>query len=383
MYSKLNVKVRAFFFNFFLFIVSCFVGLLVAELIVRFISPQRLILRRPDVWYPVEGLGWKRAPYLDTRVNFGGAGAVHLITDDEGNRIGAAGKVHSPAIRILALGDSFVEALQVEYEQTMTWLLQEAITQQTAMPTEVVCAGVGGWGPNQYLLQSQAMLARSPFDLQLVFFYLGNDIEKEKVENYPPRHPAPYHRLRLPRKLNSREIIEAFFYPLNDWFETRSQAFILFRNRMQSLLARLGLTAISLPFNVYQSVAAEACWDITASICQEIEINGARYGIPTIFILIPPEYFFVDVPLKALGYDPATMDLNQPYHLMKPKLEAKGLQIVDLILPFKERFNGGVRCYGDIDTHLNAEGHRIAAQVILPYVMAKLHKPAETKVSFP
>jgi hypothetical protein len=114
--SKLKMKARAFFFNFFLFILSCFVGLLIAELIVLTVSPQNLILRRPDVWYPVEGPGWNRAPNLDTPVNFGGAGAVRLITDGEGNRIGAAGKVQSPAIRILALGDSFVEALQIEYE---------------------------------------------------------------------------------------------------------------------------------------------------------------------------------------------------------------------------------------------------------------------------
>jgi hypothetical protein len=260
----------------------------------------------------------------------------------------------------------------------MTWLLQEAITQQTAMPTEVVCAGVGGWGPNQYLLQSKAMLARSRFDLQLVFFYLGNDVEKEKIEKYPRRHPAPYHRLRLPSKLNSGEIIEAFCYPINDWLETRSQAFILFRNRMQPLLARLGLTALSIPFNVYRAAADKDWWDVTADICREIQMNGARYGIPTIFILIPPDYFFVDAPLKELGYDPATMDLTQPYRLMKPKLEAKGLQMVDLMPPFKERLNEGIRCYGDIDSHLNAEGHSIAAKVILPCVLAKLHNHDET-----
>jgi hypothetical protein len=372
--NDLKSRARALFVNFLISAFSCFAGLLLAELIVRLALPQTLILRRPDVWYPVEGLGWNRTPNLDTIVNFGGAGAVRLLTDGEGNRISAAGKVHSPAIRILALGDSFVEALQVEYEQTMTWLLQEAITQQTARPTEVVCAGVGGWRPNQYLLQSKTMLARSRFDLQLVFFYLENDLVGAKVDKYPPRHPAPYHRLRLPKKLNTDEMIEAFFYPINDWLETRSHAFILFRNRMQPLLARMGLTATTLPEVIYRSVANQEFWDITADICQEIAANGMEQGIATLFILIPPAYSFIAVPLQELGYDPQTMDLSQPYRIMKAKFEARRLHAIDLMPPFQEKHRAGLSCYGSVDSHFNAEGHRTAANTILPDALAALRK---------
>ena len=108
-------SVRKLFIRAFLMAASCGIALLLAELIVRLFLPQSLILPRPDVWYPVAGLGWNRAANLDTKVNFGGAGQVRLITDGEGNRIGANGKVQDPELRILALGDSFVEALQVEY----------------------------------------------------------------------------------------------------------------------------------------------------------------------------------------------------------------------------------------------------------------------------
>lgn len=372
--TDLKSRARTLVANFLILALSCFAGLFLAEWIVRLALPQALILRRPDVWYPVEGLGWNRAPNLDTMVNFGGAGAVRLITDGEGNRIGAAGKVQAPVIRILALGDSFVEALQVEHEQTMTWLLQEAITQQTVRPTEVVCAGVGGWGLNQYLLQSKIMLARSRFDLQLVFFYLENDLVGAKVDKYPPRHPAPYHHLRLPKKFNAAEMIEAIFYPINDWLETRSHAFILFRNRMQPLLARMGLTATTIPKVIFRSAANQEFWDITADICREIAANGMEQGVTTLFILIPPAYSFIDVPLKELGYDPQTMDLNQPYRIMKAKFEANRLQVVDLVPAFEEKHRAGWSCYGNIDSHFNAEGHRAAANAILPHALAELRK---------
>ena len=256
----------------------------------------------------------------------------------------------------------------------MTGLLQKAIAEQTGKRAEVVCAGVGAWGPNHYLRQSQVKLAAAAFHLQLVFLYLENDIEKAKVDHYPPHHLAPYHDLRLPRQLTSEEIINAFLYPINDWLEVRSHAFILFRNRMQPLLARLGLTAGSIPNVLYRANAGKPWWDITADICQEIAGTGEHYGIPTLFILLPPSFSFIDAPLRELGYDSKTMDLLQPYRLMKPRLEARDLKLVDLMPAFKARSREGVSCYGEVDTHFNAEGHRLAAEVILPAVIAALEQ---------
>ncbi len=349
-------------------------SMLFAEMLVRFAAPQTLILRRPDVWYGIDGLGWDRAPNLDTTVNFGGAGPVRLITDDEGNRIGTAGKVHNPEIKILAIGDSFVEALQVDYEQTMTWLLQESVRDRTGKRTEIQCAGVGGWNPNQYLIRSKSRLRHSAYDLQLVFVYLGNDIEISKVDALSRREPAPYHYVRLPRTITHEEIVAALLYPANDWLETSSQAFILFRNRMQPLLARLGLTAEQLPWIVSRSTLDNSCWDITVDILREIEANGAANRVPTLFVLIPPDYMFADMPLRELGYDPRRMDLTQPYRLMSEKMTAAGLRIVDLTPAFQETQRNGTSCYGTVDTHLNAGGHRVAAAVVLPYVIDALRE---------
>jgi hypothetical protein len=41
---------------------------------------------------------------------------------------------------------------------------------------------------------------------------------------------------------------------------------------------------------------------------------------------------------------------------------------------FKARTREGVRCYGEVDTHFSAAGHRLAAEVILPAVMAELRQ---------
>ncbi|MEW6269256.1 MAG: hypothetical protein AB1689_08175 [Thermodesulfobacteriota bacterium] len=353
---------------------STVVALLVAEVGVRALAPQSLILRRPDVWYPVQGLGWRRSPNLDTTVNFGGAGVVRLRTDADGNRVATPARAGEapPEVRVLAIGDSFVEALQVEYEDTMTARLEDDLERTTGRPTEVQCAGVGGYNPNQYRLLAQERLERSRYDLLLVFLYVENDVVTKRVDSLPPRDPAPVHRLRLPRRLDGAELRDALFYPVNDWLEVRSHAFVLAKRELDSLLARVGLTAKTMPFHIRKEDAERPWWDVTADVCAEIAQGAQQRGVPTAFVLIPPAYAFLDEPLTELGYDPATMDLLQPHRLLRDKLSARGLWIIDLLPAFQRRFAEGVSCYGDVDSHLNREGHRVAAAVIAPHVRARL-----------
>lgn len=162
----LRTKGRTLLFIFITFVFSICVSLILVELFVRLIQPQTLILRRPDVWYGIEGLGWNRTPDLNTIVNFGGAGQVKLITDEEGNRI--------------------------------------------------------------------------------------------------------------------------------------------------------------------------------------------------------------DFPLEELGYDSRTMDLQQPYKMMKTRLEERGLHLVDLMPVFEQQLSKGISCYGDVDSHFSKSGHQIAASVVLPHVLKRL-----------
>lgn len=349
-------------------IASLVIALLLAEGAVRLLHPQPLVLRRPDVWYPVAGLGWNRAANLDTTVNFGGAGVVHLRTDAEGNRIRAtaSGDARPPALRVLAIGDSFVEALQVEYEETMTARVEDALARAMDVGVEVRCAGVGGFNPNQYRLLSRQRLQQARYDLQLVFLYTGNDVVDAPADWLPPRHPAPVHRLRAPRSASFAEVRDAIFHPVNGWLEERSQAFLLLRREMEPLLARVGLTAKTIPFHIRKRDAGAARWDVTADVCAGIARDAAGQNVPTAFVLIPPAFAFVDEPLAELGFDPETMDLLQPHRLLRRKLEVRGLWIIDLLPAFARSTAEGACCYGEVDSHLNAEGHRVAASVIAP-----------------
>src|SRR5687768_751660 len=101
---------------------------LLAEIGVRVAAPQQLIQIRPDLWQPADTVGWLRLPDVNAEINTGER-PVRLITDHQGFRIGQRGRTEGTPV--LLLGDSFMEALQVEHEQSLAGLLEPALSAAT------------------------------------------------------------------------------------------------------------------------------------------------------------------------------------------------------------------------------------------------------------
>jgi hypothetical protein len=153
------------------------------EIAVRIAAPQQLIVPNPHLWRPDPIVGWRHVENANTQINTG-EGMVHFRSDENGYRINYLDEDAAPAdpeISILALGDSFLEAIQVESKETIPQLLQQRLTQVYQKPVEVVNAGLDGWNPNQYLIESRQILSRRSFDLGIVFLYVGNDIAIERT----------------------------------------------------------------------------------------------------------------------------------------------------------------------------------------------------------
>jgi len=128
------------------------------ELLVRLVVPQQLVIKRPDIWQAVDTLGWAHRPNVNTTINTGER-TVRVITDRDGLRVGLRGRVEGKR-HVLLLGDSFMEALQVEYEQSVAGLLEARLTSRLGEPVAVRNGGVGGWDPPQYLMEARRRIGR-------------------------------------------------------------------------------------------------------------------------------------------------------------------------------------------------------------------------------
>jgi hypothetical protein len=200
------------------------------EIGVRILAPQVLAQDVPDLWQQDEAIGWKHTPNARVLANTGDRD-VEICTDAAGDRVSCSESARPDcARRILVVGDSYVEALAVPFEQTV-WRQLES---DTGACTSV--AGVSGWGPSQYLAAVRARLAEpgARFDLVILSLYLGNDLTDD-AEKLPPAKDVQRRPFRLLPAGFSLEALVDWVYPRNSWLESRSHAYVALRSAIRRL----------------------------------------------------------------------------------------------------------------------------------------------------
>jgi hypothetical protein len=98
-------------------------------------------------------------------------------------------------LRIALLGDSFIEAFEVPFEQTVGEVIERQLSPLLKRPVEVLNFGNGGYGTSQELLTLQHEVWKYSPDLVLLAITTGNDIS----DNYRPLKRldyVPYHVLQ-------------------------------------------------------------------------------------------------------------------------------------------------------------------------------------------
>src|SRR5581483_12249267 len=150
--------------------IATLIALLVLEGAVRVLAPQGDFFSRSDDTFGVRDapnmVGWSRSPEY----------AVPVVINSQGFR-DREHALEKPAgtKRILVLGDSFTEALQVSFEETFHARLEAALLAQGA-PVEVLTMGLPGVGTAQELLVYENVGWRFAPDVVLVAWFSGNDL---------------------------------------------------------------------------------------------------------------------------------------------------------------------------------------------------------------
>ncbi len=340
------------------------------ELAVALLSPQQLIEDHSEIWTPVDTLGWNHKPFVNSRVNTGER-TVGIFTDQNGFRVGRPvvegdgldESVTDGFPRVLVLGDSFMAAFQVEYEQSLSGLMAAALGKQ--YPGAVVHnAGVDGWGPRQYYYRAHQLIKPDEYDLVVLALFVENDIIPIPIEPLYPFDLTPNKPFRLPRDFTMSEVVSALVRPLNNMLETRSHAFILTRRKLQALLHATGIIPFDFPYEFLTSEASASRWGLTTQMAVDIEGLAEKTGAETLVVLIPANFQMDGVAFDGLVERMAGRavegDVDQPNRIMSDSLLARGLNVVDLLGPFRKETARGAVLYGTIDAHLSPDGHRSA-----------------------
>lgn len=164
------------------------------------------------VWYrPDAQLGWGLRP--GAKGWFESEGRAFVLISPAGFRDRSHDLVKPKGTyRIAVLGDSYAEAMQVDFKSAFWWQLEERLEKcaaKSGRQVEVMNFGVSGYGTAQEYLQLESVASRYQPDLVLLAFTNGNDLRnnswKLETDKERPFYRAEGDGLRLDASFTSTE----------------------------------------------------------------------------------------------------------------------------------------------------------------------------------
>lgn len=392
-------RIKAALANFLLLGVAAIAGLSAGEIGLRLFRPQPL---ESAYMWPDRTL--RHVPGLDhvySRQEF----SNRVVYNSDGLRGREIPASRRPGgIRVLFIGDSFVEGKQVGEEEVLTAAF-ERLAGAAGIPVEVINAGVGGTGTAEELILWERFGRTLKPDVVVLGFY-ANDVRNNVDHGLYGLRDGRAIPLKDPPLPNARWIYDA-----RKFLASRSHLYMLVKESIEAAQARRrtgrrqdpsppdgvvatratappapGRKAASLfaaaddPLEseeVFARVPLESVergWNLTLALLDDlkrsVEAVGARFAI-----VVLPTRFQVDdarweAHAAAIGVDPAAFDLRKPQSMLGEWSRRTSTPLIDLLDDFRSR-NTSNTFFFSIDAHFNAAGHRLAAERILEGLEAR------------
>lgn len=361
--------------------------ILVLELTFRLLGPIVPGNYETGVWaegHPVVGhfhipgaTAWVREPEFTTYLRF--------------NRFGLRGaeiaEQKAPGTRrVLLLGDSFLEAKQVEEAETVAARLAGLLDAPVSGAVEVLNAGVFDWSQvHEHLYLQHAGPTLQP-DLVIQFFYVGNDLgdvwprsrgELRELER-PVATVDDDGNLELPKwRRRAPDTLETLLNAIS----RRSTAVRAFETGVVDKLRYAergghGVEGQMMEVFRFKETAPEArAWKTVEAMLLATRAESERLGARYALVIVPGKWQVHredwDALLAARGEpDDDRWVLRGPNRRLKELAESHGIPVLDLLPPLRQAAETGQRLYFPVDIHWSSAGHAVAARAVADFLAA-------------
>ncbi len=395
-WKRLGINVCLFFFA-----IAIFVGIAELALVVLKVNTKsniRLVSDKGTTFVP-------QAYYRHTKEGFSeGYFNLHGFRDYERTHFKADG-----IFRILVLGDSYAEALQVPLSKTFSALLEQSLNERSeGIRFEVLNLGQSGFGTaDAYMRFLNFGVHYSP-DLVLLAFTTGNDVRNNsKLLNHETL--AFYFNYDEKRDLVlDRSLFDEYkkniTYPkkMVTWLKRRSylaslisERVFLLKQQYNERQFRAGLADAHQDnsqnkldefsdFNIYLSDLTprwQEAFDITRSLLSKfkdsVEAHGAKFLLVT---MSNAEQVHPIVQQRVEALYSLSFDFEQPDRLIEDFAKQNEIVFLKLLPEFREyHHRTGTYLHG-FDSrgvgHWNEIGHQLAAEKILGFLIDEQQIPS-------
>lgn len=303
--------------------------------------------------------------------------------------------------RVLVLGDSFVEALHVELEETASRRL-EAELDAGGRDTEVISAGVSGYGTAGAVLFFEREGIRYEPDLVVLAFYPGNDIRNNSPvleDTLRPIYGADGTLDRVEGAGASESAATVGWSNKSAAYRYLRKLVLTRQPALAKLLTDLGLmrpeairpvperAGLPVAYGVY-AVPLDADWEdawvrtegLLARLQADVERAGAKLMVA---VLSTREEIYPDTWDEILGTHAAMRDqqwdLEAPRRRLLSWCGAHGVACLDLDPAFVAARDAGAEpLHFRHDGHWTPAGHAVAASALNEFIKGQRLLPAKS-----
>jgi lysophospholipase L1-like esterase len=291
--------------------------------------------------------------------------------------------------RIVVLGDSITEALQVPLDESFPAVLEARLAGGRA-PIEVLNLGVSATGTGQQYLLFRERGRRYAPDVVVVAFFMGNDYRNNsRTLNGDPALPYPVIGPdgRVVRDAAGAPQFTAVRAtgPVRQFLREHLASYRFFAARLRaasSLTAgvRRVFTAgranadapaatIEDPSDGHYRGTPSAAWreamEVTFELFGDLDREVRRAGAALLVVIVPAPWEISATWQR--GHPTATgpgWDLARPERLLLESLEARRIAAVSVRAPLRAETERGHEVFFAQDGHLNARGHRAVGEAL-------------------
>lgn len=302
--------------------------------------------------------------------------------------------------RIVIVGDSFPQAMQVRYEDAFPQRLQELLNQRLGRPVEIINLSIDAYGTDRELLLYAMVGWQFQPDLVLLSVYTGNDIQDNQIDletrRYGYRIDRPFFTLDGDMlRLHNSVVFERGLYPdapvfgwLVDQQEAQTPAppedrpthpVVLSQQPYQlEYPVELGLY---LPEDEHWTNA----WALTTALIRKFDQVVNLDNVPFAVFIIPDRraVHAEDWQATLAAYASRLPALNQvdPIPIASRLIESlSGAEFpsLDLTPGLREWVSAhpGQRLYYGGDGHFNPDGHAVTAELLADWLVSLQIAPA-------